>query len=62
MVNILDDNIKPVGIIVQVSGRHMCMAMRGAKQKDSVTLTSKITGLFRNETTRNEFQMLISKV
>jgi GTP cyclohydrolase IA len=59
IVTILDNNINPKGMIVQVSGRHMCMAMRGAKQKDSWTLTSRITGNFENEATRNEFQLLL---
>jgi GTP cyclohydrolase IA len=61
IVNILQKNINPDGVIVQVSGRHLCMAMRGAKQQDSVTLTSRIIGAFENESTRQEFQMLINK-
>lgn len=59
IVEILECNIHPKGIIVQVNGRHTCMVMRGAKQTNSWTLTSKITGDFKNAETRNEFQMLI---
>lgn len=59
IVEILECNIHPKGIIVQVSGRHTCMVMRGVKQTNSWTLTSKITGDFKNAETRNEFQMLI---
>lgn len=60
IVNILESNIKPNGVICQVRGRHLCMAMRGAKQPNSWTLTSTITGAFNRLETRNEFQMLIT--
>jgi GTP cyclohydrolase IA len=58
--HILQKELKPKGVIVQVKGRHLCMAMRGIQQNDSWTLTSDITGLFRDSpTTKEEFALLI---
>lgn len=53
----LGKHLKPKGVIVQVKGRHFCMVMRGIK-KDSWTMTSSITGAFRNPAVRHEFQIL----
>ena len=56
---ILTTELSPKGVIVQVKGRHMCMVMRGVK-KDSWTLTSSVTGPFRDDDkTRAEFMSQI---
>jgi len=40
----------------------MCMAMRGVEKVESETITSRMTGLFReNPATRSEFLQLISQ-
>ncbi len=60
--NILEKELKPKGVIVQVKGRHLCMVMRGVKKVDSWTLTSSITGAFKKDNaTREEFILLIRK-
>ena len=56
---ILEKNLKPLGTIVQVKGRHFCMIMRGIKKHDSWTLTNSITGSFKKPDIREEFMMSI---
>jgi len=50
------------GVAVQVRAAHMCMAMRGVEKVESETVTSRMTGQFReNPATRNEFLQLIAR-
>jgi len=44
IIDYLYKEIKPVGIMVRVSGRHLCMEARGAKALGSKTVTSAIRG------------------
>ncbi len=58
--NLLQKELSPKGIIVQVKGRHLCMAMRGVKQRDSWTFTSSIEGVFKTDlATREEFALML---
>jgi GTP cyclohydrolase I len=50
--------IHPLGTIVQVSGRHMCMVCRGVEEESSI-ITSEIRGFFNKQDVRDEFMMLI---
>jgi len=45
------DQIAPLGVIVVVEGMHMCMAMRGVKKPNHMTITSAIRGTIP----KNEF-------
>ncbi|MFN2381688.1 MAG: GTP cyclohydrolase I FolE [Guyparkeria sp.] len=48
------------GVAVQVRAAHMCMAMRGVEKVESETITSRMTGQFRESApTRNEFMQLV---
>lgn len=38
--------IKPEGAMLVVRGWHLCEALRGSRQSDSVTVTSECTGVF----------------
>ena len=60
IIKIFKNYVGPKGVIVQVRGRHMCMAMRGAKQPDSWTYTSEIDGLFEEQAVREEFRLLLN--
>jgi GTP cyclohydrolase I len=53
------------GVMVLVEARHMCMAMRGAKQTHAETVTTSTTGVFADavggSTLRQEFLRLVGR-
>jgi GTP cyclohydrolase I len=52
--------LSPKGVMVVVAAEHLCMTMRGIKKPGSLTVTSVVTGLFRdNPATRSEAMTLI---
>ncbi len=56
----LNEALQPRGVMVVVSAEHLCMTMRGVKKPGSLTVTSVVTGLFRqNPATRAEAMNLI---
>jgi GTP cyclohydrolase I len=60
IADILDDVLKPHGVMVVVEGEHMCMCSRGVKKYGSQTITSAVRGSFRTDSTlRSEFLSLI---
>lgn len=55
------ESLNPLGTMVVVEGRHLCLAMRGVKQLHSRTVTSAVRGIFKtNPVTRSEFMSLLS--
>jgi GTP cyclohydrolase I len=60
IADLLDEHLKPLGVMVVIEAEHMCMSMRGAKKPKSITVTSAVRGSFRkNPATRAEAMMLI---
>lgn len=60
IADILDDVLKPHGVMVVVEGEHMCMCSRGVKKYGSQTITSAVRGSFRSDSTlRAEFLSLL---
>lgn len=60
IADLLDQHLKPLGVMVVLEAEHMCMSMRGAKKPKSLTVTSAVRGSFRtNSATRAEAVMLI---
>ena len=57
----IQEALKPLGVMVVVEARHMCMQMRGVEQESSKTVTSACCGAFDREKTRMEFLSLIGK-
>ncbi len=55
------DTLNPLGVMVVIEARHMCMQMRGVEKQNSVTVTSNFCGAFDRQKTREEFMNLISK-
>jgi GTP cyclohydrolase I len=56
----IQETLNPLGVAVVIEASHMCMQMRGVEKQNSVTTTSAFTGLFLEETTRQEFIKLVS--
>lgn len=55
----INEALSPLGVMVVIEARHMCMQMRGVEKSDSVTTTSAFCGAFNQAKTRAEFLQLI---
>jgi GTP cyclohydrolase I len=54
------EKIEPRGVMVIVEAEHLCMSMRGVKKPNTMTVTSAIRGLFKdNPASRAEVLSLI---
>lgn len=54
--------LNPTGVAVVAEGYHMCMMMRGVQKQNSITTTSAMHGVFKDDAkTRSEFLNLISQ-
>jgi GTP cyclohydrolase IA len=56
----IQQTLKPLGVMVIVEARHMCMQMRGVEKQNAVTTTSDFSGAFNQAKTRAEFMNLIN--
>ncbi len=56
----LMEELKPLGVAVVIEAEHLCMSSRGVEKQGSTTITSKLTGCFKDEPeTRAEFMRLV---
>jgi len=55
----IQDTLKPLGVMVVVEAKHLCMQMRGVEKQNSITTTSDFSGAFNQAKTREEFMNLI---
>ncbi len=54
------DVLQPRGAFVMIEAEHLCMSMRGVRKPGTLTLTSAVRGLFKdNAATRAEVMSLI---
>lgn len=51
--------LKPMGVMVVIEAKHMCMQMRGIEKQNSITTTSAFCGAFNQAKTREEFMNLL---
>ena len=60
IADVINETIKPKGVMVIVEAEHLCVTMRGIKKSGSTVKTSVVRGVFReNEKTRAETLSLI---
>ena len=55
----IQETLKPLGVMVVLEARHMCMQMRGIEKQNAITTTSDFSGAFNQAKTRQEFMNLI---
>lgn len=51
----IDDALSPLGVMVMVEARHLCMQMRGVAKQGAMTTTSHHLGAFERADLRQEF-------
>jgi len=55
IAEIIMSKLKPLGVMVVIEAEHMCMSIRGVKKPGTMTVTSAVRGIFKeNEKTRSE--------
>jgi GTP cyclohydrolase I len=60
IADLINETLKPLGVMVVIEAEHMCMSMRGAKKPRCLTVTSAVRGSFRtHDATRAEAMTLI---
>lgn len=59
IMDCIQDTLKPLGVMVVIEAKHMCMQMRGVEKQNSVTTTSAFSGAFNQAKTREEFMNLL---
>jgi GTP cyclohydrolase I len=62
IADFLDTKLTPMGVAVVMKAQHMCMSLRGVNQRNAITTTSALTGVFldNENNARQEFLSLIS--
>jgi len=62
IAEIVMSKLKPLGVMVVVEAEHLCMSMRGIRKPGTMTVTSAVRGIFKdNEKTRAEALALMRR-
>jgi len=60
IAEVIMNKLKPRGVMVVLEAEHLCMSMRGVKKPGTLTVTSVVRGIFKeNQKTRSETLSLI---
>jgi GTP cyclohydrolase I len=61
VVTYLEEKLQPLGAMVVVEARHLCVEMRGVKKPGALTVTSALRGIFHQKQVREEFLDLLRR-
>ena len=61
VVDFLESKLDPLGAMVVIEARHLCVEMRGVKKPGALTVTSALRGTFRQRPVREEFLDLLRR-
>lgn len=62
IVETIDETLSPKGVAVMIEADHQCMSIRGVNKPGSATVTSKFSGIFKEDKSERErFLKLIEK-
>ena len=59
VVGFLEEKLNPMGAMVVIEARHLCVEMRGVKKPGALTVPSAIRGAFHQRPVREEFLDLL---
>lgn len=59
IIDFINKDAEPLGIIVVMEAYHDCMNSRGIKQRNAYTITSEVRGLFYHQHIKDEFFSLM---
>ena len=59
VVTYLEEKLQPLGAMVVIEARHLCVEMRGVKKPGALTVTSALRGIFHQRPVREEFLDLL---
>jgi len=59
VVRYLEAKLQPLGAMVVIEARHLCVEMRGVKKPGALTVTSALRGIFHQKPVREEFLDLL---
>ena len=59
VVTYFEEKLQPLGAMVVIEARHLCVEMRGVKKPGALTVTSALRGIFHQKQVREEFLDLL---
>ena len=61
VVTFFEEKLQPLGAMVVIEARHLCVEMRGVKKPGALTVTSALRGIFHQKPVREEFLDLLRR-
>lgn len=62
IANVIDEVLDPLGVGVVIKANHMCMSTRGVHKHDTDMVSSRMIGVFRDDSrTRQEFLSMVNE-
>ena len=60
IVHAIEEALSPLGVMVVVEARHLCVQMRGVSKQGAETMTMHYVGVFEKAEVRQEFLSQLS--